>query len=114
MLWVAIRAATPWLRRQVEQALEHRARGGGVEVAGRLVGQQQARLVGQGAGDGDALLLAAGQLGRLVVQRARPGPAGQQLARRGRAACLRLVPAIICGRATLSSAVNSGSRWWNW
>ena len=34
-----------------------------IEVAGRLVGQQQARIVDQGAGDGDALLLPAGQLG---------------------------------------------------
>ena len=23
-------------------------------------------------------------------------------------------PAIICGRATLSRALNSASRWWNW
>jgi hypothetical protein len=39
----------------------------GVEVAGRLVGQDDLRLVDQGPGDGDALLLAARELGRLVV-----------------------------------------------
>jgi hypothetical protein len=39
----------------------------GVEVPGRLVGQQQRRAADQGAGDGDALDLAAGQLARIVV-----------------------------------------------
>ena len=38
-----------------------------VEVAGRLVGEDQRRLRHERAGDGDALLLAAGQLRRLVV-----------------------------------------------
>src|SRR6202035_2042265 len=33
-----------------------------VEVAGRLVGEKDRGLVGQGAGDGDALLLAAAQV----------------------------------------------------
>ena len=33
--------------------------GMGIEVAGRFVGQQQARAVGDGAGDRDTLLLAA-------------------------------------------------------
>src|SRR5438105_13887907 len=42
--------------------------GGGlaVEVAGRLVGDQYLWPVDQGAGQGHALLLAAGQLGRAV------------------------------------------------
>ena len=53
---------------QPVQGLEHGLAGGGVEVAGRLVGQQQARAVGQGAGNGDALLLPARQLGRLMGQ----------------------------------------------
>src|SRR5215471_2260576 len=39
-----------------------------VEVAGRLVGEQQRRMVYQRAGDGDALLLAAGELRRLVIE----------------------------------------------
>ena len=38
-----------------------------VEVAGRLVGQQQHRLVDEGARDGHALLLAARQLQRVGV-----------------------------------------------
>src|SRR5690606_12467901 len=41
---------------------EDLAPGGGVEVAGRLVGQEQRRAGYQGAGDGDPLPLAAGQL----------------------------------------------------
>ena len=40
---------------------------GAVEGAGRLVGQHQAVPAGQGAGDRDALLLAAGELGRQRV-----------------------------------------------
>ena len=35
---------------------------GGVEVAGRFVGQEDAGVVGQGAGNGDALLFAAGEV----------------------------------------------------
>ncbi len=40
----------------------------GVEVAGGLVGPHDLGRPGQGPGDGDPLLLAAGQLGRTVVQ----------------------------------------------
>ncbi len=39
----------------------------GIEIAGRLVGQQQAGLVDQRARDRDALLLAAGELPRRVA-----------------------------------------------
>ena len=39
-----------------------------VEVAGRLVGEDQGGFRDDRAGDGDPLLLAAGQLGRLVVE----------------------------------------------
>ena len=46
--------------------------GGAVEVAGRLVADQQGRVGDQRAGDRDALLLAAGELVRLVL-----GPVGQ-------------------------------------
>jgi hypothetical protein len=37
-------------------------RGSRIEIAGRLVGEKQARPVDQRSGDGDALLLAAGKL----------------------------------------------------
>ena len=51
--------------------------GAAVERAGRLVGEQDMRVVDQRAGDGHALLLSAGKLGRLMVardRRARPWP----------------------------------------
>ena len=40
----------------------------GVEVAGRLVGQQDRRVVDERPRDGHALLLAAGQLVRVMVR----------------------------------------------
>src|SRR5271157_5334006 len=40
----------------------------GVELAGRLVGQHEQRLLDQGSGDGDALLLAAGELVGVMVE----------------------------------------------
>src|SRR5215831_1532180 len=47
--------------------LQHRAHELGIERAGRLVEQHDARLERDGAGDGDALLLAAGELARRVA-----------------------------------------------
>ena len=47
---------------------EHHLAGDVVERAGRLVAQQHVGPLGDGAGDGDALLLAAGQLRREVVE----------------------------------------------
>ena len=64
-----------------------------VEIAGRLVGQQQARRVDQRAGDGDALLLAAGELaGRIALAVAE----AEQLQRRARP--LEAVAAVGRGR----------------
>ena len=51
----------------VAHELEDGEAGVGVEVAGRLVGKDQPRGVDEGAGDGDALLLAAGELGGAVL-----------------------------------------------
>src|SRR6185437_5304444 len=51
-----------------EQEVDDDASGGGIEIAGRLVGEEQARRDGEGAGEGDALLLAAGELPRIVQQ----------------------------------------------
>src|SRR5258706_10301294 len=42
-------------------------RGAAVEVAGRLIGQDQSRSVDQRASDGHALLLSAGELARVMV-----------------------------------------------
>ena len=57
-----------------------------VEVAGRLVGEEQRRLVHQRAGDGDALLLAAGELARQVVLAVGQADGGER--RQGAAALL--------------------------
>jgi hypothetical protein len=48
------------------KGLEHLVAGGRVEIAGGFVGEDDARIVGGGAGDGDALLFAAGELGRTM------------------------------------------------
>ena len=48
--------------------LQDRLAGGGVEVAGRFVGHQDRRPADERARDGGALLLAARQLARPVVQ----------------------------------------------
>ena len=53
---------------QREQQIADGGAGALVEVAGRLVGEQQLRPVHERAGEGDALLLAARQLVRVVVQ----------------------------------------------
>ena len=45
--------------------------GAGVEVAGRLVGEQQVRAHDEGAGDRHALLLTAGELAGAMVQAVR-------------------------------------------
>src|SRR5437660_7208348 len=49
---------------QVAEQLDDLAPGSGVEVSGRLIGQQDARLIDQGTGDGGTLHLAAGQFAR--------------------------------------------------
>ncbi len=95
---------------------EHQVRdfdaGGGVEVAGRLVGQQQLRLAGERARDRDALLLAARQLLR-VVGRAPREPDAVEPARRPRRR-RRARPASSSGSITFSSAVSAGSSWNDW
>ena len=52
---------------ELRQRLHDLVRGAGIEVAGRLVGQQQTGLIDQGACDCDALLLAARELARRVA-----------------------------------------------
>ena len=54
-------------------------RGLGIEVARRLVGQQQRRVVHERPRDRDALLLAAGQLGRQVVELGRQADHAQDV-----------------------------------
>src|SRR5688500_3126200 len=50
----------------------------GIQVSGRLVGKNHLRIVGQGAGQGDPLLLTDAKLRRLVVKSIRQTDALQQ------------------------------------
>ena len=53
---------------QPQELGEHHVGGMLVEIAGRFVGEHQGGLIGKRAGDGDALLFAAGKLRRTVRQ----------------------------------------------
>ena len=98
----------------LEQGAHHAVAGRVVEVAGRLVGQQDLGVVGERADDRDALLLAAREPRRAVPRRSAEADPVEQLRRLAARAAARGTPAIICGSMTFSSAENSGSRWWNW
>ena len=52
---------------EVGEEIEHDLLVGGVEVAGGLVGEDDLGIVGEGAGNGDALLFAAGKLAGQVM-----------------------------------------------
>jgi hypothetical protein len=51
-----------------EEQLHDVAAGGGVEVAGGFIGEEQAWVIDEGAGDGDALLFSAAQFMGQVVE----------------------------------------------
>ena len=81
-----------------------------VEIAGRLVGQQDGGAVGEAAGDGHALAFAAGELGGEMVEtmlRARRTSAGSTA--RSLRSARGSVPSNM-GICTFSSAVKVGSR----
>src|SRR3546814_5557484 len=65
----------------MEQPREDAVGGVGVEVAGRLVGQEDRGIVGQTSGDGGALLLAAGKASRAVGRALREADRGEQRCR---------------------------------
>jgi hypothetical protein len=66
---------------EVRQDPLHVAAGGGVEVAGRFVGQDQQRIVGECLGDGDPLALPARKLPRQLLGFARQTEAVEQFRR---------------------------------
>jgi hypothetical protein len=68
----------------LQQQLDHLAARRTIEVAGRLVGQQDRGIVGERPGDCDPLLLAARQLRRVVMRAIRQPHFGEQRARAGR------------------------------
>ena len=97
---------------QAEQQIDHLLAGLAVEVAGRLVGQDDLRARAERAGDGHALLLAARELRREMIgamRRGRPRPAGARATSKASA-----LPANSSGSATFSSAVMVGTRWNDW
>ena len=52
---------------KVLQQLKYLFRGIRIEITGRFVREQDFRIVGQGAGNGNPLLFAAGQFGRAML-----------------------------------------------
>ena len=86
-----------------------------VERRGRLVEQDQLGLHRQHAGDGHALLLAAGQPLRIVVELMAEPDLGEHLAGQFRLAASRASPRTLRGAsATFSSAVRCGNRLKRW
>ena len=77
--WVTSTRVVPSRAPQLGQQLQDAAAGGAVEVAGGLVGEQDRRPGGEGAGEGHPLLLAAGELARVVVAAVGEPHGGQQL-----------------------------------
>ncbi len=94
-----------------EEQVDDLLAGGLIEIAGRLVRHQNGGIGRQRAGERDALLLAAGQLRRIMMQAIAEADRGQFL-RRARAASG--LPASSSGTATFSSAVMVGIRWNDW
>ena len=84
--------------------LQHDDAGLHVERAGRLVAEEHLGPLGDGAGDGDALLLAAGKLRREMIHAGRQADQLQGLLGRMR------IGAISVMRATFSRAVRLGIR----
>jgi len=67
------------LGRQPAERADDLLRCGAVEVAGRFVGEDDARFVGERPGDGNPLLLTAGQARRKVRRTVRQADAGEEL-----------------------------------
>ena len=111
---MAISAATPVCWISSSSSWKTSAEVLRIEVAGRLVGQQQPGRVGERAGDRRALLLAARELRRPVIEPLAEPQHAEQLAGPllGRRAAARRGSSAAC--TTFSSAENSGSSWWNW
>ena len=89
-----------------QQQVEDVAPVGGVEIPGWLVGEDQRRIVGQRARNGDALLLAARQLRRIVMPAiVQADLVEQRLRARARIAPARQSPSAPgCSRAPSATA----------
>jgi hypothetical protein len=103
--------AVPWSRASVQHQVEHAVGSAAVQVAGGLIGQHAGRPRHQ------ARAMATrwrsppdSSAGRWCMRSCRPTAASMRCAVRS-AACSRGWRRIHSGMATLSSALNSGSRW---
>ena len=105
-------SVVPRLRVAGEQQIDDLLAGVFVEIAGRLVGDQDRRIGRQRARERDALLLAAGKFRRIMVQPL--AEADRREFARARAHRRRATPASSSGTATFSSAVMVGIRWNDW
>ena len=100
-------------RVQLEQQVRHLSRGGGVEVAGGLVAQEEPGREDEGPGQRRALPLAARELRRPVVEPVAEAHAVEQVA----GARLVVRPSLATtrvGTRTFSSTEHWGSRKWSW
>ncbi len=82
-----------------------------VEIAGRLVGEQDFGVARDGARQRDALLLAAGKLTGIMRQPVAEPDKPRTSSARSKASSL---PENSSGIATFSSAVMVGMRWKDW
>lgn len=96
---------------EFEEQIADPLAGGAVEVAGGFVGEQHVRLRREGTGNGDPLLLAAGELARIVAQALAEADSLKQfsgaLASGGAAFQFQ-------GSITFSSASRLSSNWNDW
>ena len=92
------------------QQVEDLVAGLAIEVARRLVAEQQRRIGDDGARDADALLLAAGELPRIVLRAVGEADDLQRDARRACGARPSTSFVSSSGSSTLRSAVSTGSR----
>ena len=97
---------------KVHQRAKDLIGGGGVKVARRLIRQQKTWTIRQGPAERDTLLFAPRQCRRAVIGAPVNTDAGQQIMGAGFGGVLRCAVRKF-GRTMFSSALNSGSKWWN-
>ena len=109
-----IRTTADWIGvPQPAQGLEDDLLVGGIELAGRLVGEDDSGSPGGGGGDRHALLLAAGEPIRSVVRSLLEAEDGQRLARPPRRIAIQ-ISARLTAAATFSRADRVGQRLSDW
>ena len=106
--WVTMTIVWPFSSTERRRKDSTSSAGARVEVAGRLVGEDDLGARDQGAGDGDPLLLPAGELARAGARSRSPSPTTSTM--RSSQAWSGVRPARRIGSAMFSAAVSVGSR----